>query len=159
MTKNQQEFKKYLIFSPEQLRRLRGVDPLRAKLDSERQTLLGQAAKKHSTSADILKYQDAVRRHVTHAALEEQQPLALDIREPAVAASRDSGTQDTASGPGPGLVLDFDSFKPATSATPRHARKSKRGRHKATQTDSPPVKPKKKSKSKVKTTQGSWLVY
>ena len=111
MTKKEQEFKKYLIFTPEQLRRLRGVDPMRAKLDSERQTLLGQAAKKHSTSADILKYQDAVRRHVTHAALEEQQPLALDIREPAVAASRDSnGTQDTASGPGPGLVLDFDSF-------------------------------------------------
>lgn len=142
-----QEYKKYLILTAEQLRRLRGVDPMRSKLDTDRDALLRQATKKGSTGADIAMYQDALRRHVAYKSLEEEKPLSVDLVDPAALAAATagaSGTKDAATGPDP---------KPTPrrpKGTPRGPRYSTRPRHKSTQTGTPRIGTPRSSK---------WLPY
>lgn len=153
-----QEFKKYLILTAAQLRRLRGEDPMRSKLEADRNALLKQATKKGSSSSDIAKYQEALRRQVAYTSIENEKPLSIDIDPSALAAAAATGeTKDQAVGPGAGPSRTPPRRRrgrtpPRRRTAPHGPRFSTRPRHKGTQTGPVLTKTPRKARS-------SWLVY
>lgn len=74
--------KKYLVLSPEQLRRLRGDPGPTDRLDTERKKQLARAAKNPSYE-DYLKYQKAFTQYLNLARTDAEAPLSLAIQSDA----------------------------------------------------------------------------
>jgi len=151
--------KRYLVITPEQLKRLRGeASGMAYRLDADRTKLLARAAS-HPSYEDFLKYRQAFTQFLNHASREQTTPLSIAIQGPQV-SPRTAPGEDEDEDEGEGEAKASASpprqqrvrVRAARSArgptTPRSRRASARPRHKAVQTD-----------ARLAATAGKWLRY